>query len=79
MEKYKKENLSIIVRTNIRKYRIMKKLTLQELADKINMSHGYLRDLESLKLNKTPTLETLEKIVDALEIDIKQLFDEIIL
>lgn len=79
MEKYKKENLSIIVRTNIRKYRIMKKLTLQELADKINMSHGYLRDLESLKLNKTPTLETLEKIADALEIDIKQLFDEIIL
>lgn len=57
----------------------MKKLTLQELADKINMSHGYLRDLESLKLNKTPTLETLEKIADALEIDIKQLFDEIIL
>lgn len=77
MNEYTKQNLSLIVRKNIRKYRMERKLTLQELADKTNLSHGYVRDLESFNLDKTPTLETLGKFANALEIDIKQLFDEI--
>lgn len=77
MNNYTKQNLSLMVRKNIRKYRISNKLTLQELADKVNLSHGYVRDLESFNLDKTPTLETLGKFALALGIDIKQLFDEI--
>lgn len=77
MKKYNKEDLSIMVRKNIRKYRKLKKLTFQELADKVNMSHGYIRDLESFKLNKTPSLETLGLIANALNINIKNLFDDI--
>lgn len=77
MEKYSKEKISIIVRTNIRKYRLQKKYTLQELADLTGLTHGYVRDLECLSINKTPLLETLGKFADALDIDIRQLFDEI--
>lgn len=75
--RYSKENLSIIVRKNIRKYRKMRKYTLQELADLTGLTHGYVRDLECLSIEKTPLLETVGKFADALEIDIRQLFDDI--
>jgi transcriptional regulator with XRE-family HTH domain len=75
--KYSKENLSLIVRKNIRKYRKMRKYTLQELADLTGLTHGYVRDLECLSIDKTPLLETIGKFAEALDIDIKQLFDEI--
>ena len=75
--RYSKENLSIIVRKNIRKYRKMRKYTLQELADLTGLTHGYVRDLECLSIDKTPLLETVGKFADALEIDIRQLFDDI--
>ncbi len=75
--RYTKENLSIIVRKNIRKYRLMKNYTMQELADLTGLTHGYVRDLECLTIDKTPLLETIGKFADALEIDIRQLFDNI--
>lgn len=65
-----------MVRKNIRKYRKMRGLTLQELADLTGLTHGYVRDLECLSIDKTPLLETLGKFANALNIDIKQLFDE---
>ena len=55
----------------------MRKYTLQELADLTGLSHGYVIDLECLSIEKTPLLETIGKFADALEIDIRQLFDEI--
>ena len=75
--RYSKENLSIIVRKNIRKYRKMRKYTLQELADLTGLTHGYVRDLECLTIEKTPLLETGGKFADALEIDIRHLFDDV--
>ena len=77
MKRYSKEILSIQVRKNIRKYRKMRGYTLQELADLTGLTHGYVRDLECLTINKTPTLETIGKFADALQIDIRQLFDEV--
>lgn len=50
---------------------------MQELADKADFTHQYVRDLESLGVDKTPTLEALGKFAMALEIDIRQLFDDI--
>ena len=73
---YSKEQLSLIVRKNIKKYRLMRKYTLQELADLTGLTHGYVRDLECLSIDKTPLLETIGKFADALEIDIRQLFDD---
>lgn len=77
MSRYSKHSLSIQVRKNIRKYRLIRNYTLQELADKTNLTHGYVRDLECLTIDKTPTLETIGKFADALEIDIRQLFDDV--
>ena len=77
MSRYSKEALSFIVRVNIRKYRKMRGYTMQELADKTGLTHGYVRDLECLTIDKTPLLETIGKFADALEIDIRQLFDEV--
>ena len=75
--RYTKEYLSLVVRKNIRKYRIMRKYTLQELADLTGLTHGYVRDLECFSIDKTPLLETIGKFADALEIDSRQLFDDI--
>ena len=77
MSRYTKASLSQMVRRNIRKYRKLKDFTMQELADLAGLSHGYVRDLESFGIEKTPLLETLGKIAEALEIDIRQLFDDI--
>ena len=74
--RYTKEKLCIIVRKNIKKYQLMRKYTLQELADLTGLTHGYVRDLECLTIDKTPLLETIGKFADALEIDIRQLFDD---
>lgn len=75
--RYSKKQLSLTVRKNICKYRLMRKYTLQELADLTGLTHGYVRDLECLTIDKTPLLETIGKFADALEIDIRQLFDDI--
>ena len=77
MSRYSNSNLSIQVRKNIRKYRKIRNYTLQELADLTELTHGYVRDLECLTIDKTPTLETIGKFADALQIDIRQLFDEV--
>ncbi len=74
---YTKDNLSLIVRKNIRKYRQLRGYTLQELADRTGLTHGYVRDLECFSIDKTPLLETLGQFANALDIDIKQLFDDI--
>ena len=77
MKLYSKYILSQQVRKNIRKYRLIRGYTMQELADLTQLTHGYVRDLECMTIDKTPTLETIGKFADALEIDIRQLFDDI--
>ena len=77
MKRYSKYILSHQVRKNIRKYRLIRGYTMQELADLTQLTHGYVRDLECMTIDKTPTLETIGKFADALEIDIRQLFDDI--
>ena len=65
-----------IVRKNIKKYRKLANLTQQELADKIEVSMHYISQIESAKPNKYFTLIIIGRIADALNINIKQLFDE---
>lgn len=66
-----------IVRVNIKKYRKLANMTTQELADKSDFTHQFIRDLESLKLTRRPRLDSLGRIANALGIDIRQLFDDI--
>jgi transcriptional regulator with XRE-family HTH domain len=53
--------------------RTSKNITLYKLSKDTNLSRTYLRNLEN---NKTfnPTLRVLEKIANALDVNIKQLF-----
>lgn len=66
-----------VVRSNIKKYRLLLGLTTQQLADKSDFTHQFIRDLESLKIVKRPRLDSISRIADALGIDIRQLFDEV--
>ncbi len=66
-----------LVRYNIKKYRKLAKITSQELADRSGFTHQYIRNLESLKSFQRPRLDTIYRIAQALNIDIKKLFDEI--
>lgn len=67
----------IIIRRNIKKHRLAKKLTQQNLADMIEMSREYICDIENDSRNKHPTISVLGRIADALNIDIKDLFEDV--
>lgn len=66
----------LLVRKNIKGYRLKANLTQQELAENTGFTYQYIRDLESLKLTRRPRLDTLVIIANALNIDIKQLLEE---
>ncbi len=63
-----KKELHAIVCNNIKKYRIQRGLTQQVLAEKIQMSHEYLRQLESEKGQKDFTFYSLYKISQVLDV-----------
>lgn len=69
-------NIYDTVRHNIKKYRLLKKMTQQELADASYLSHGYIREIESSKMCKTFSLDAVEKIANGLGIEVKLLFEE---
>lgn len=64
--------LALRIGKKIVKYREMRKITQEKLAYENDFSKGYLSDIEAGK--KLPSLQLLEKIAEALEVDIKDLF-----
>ncbi len=52
-------------------------MTQQDLADASDLSHGYIREIESLNMGSTFSLDAVEKIANGLGINFKLLFDEI--
>ena len=64
-----------LVSRNIKKQRQLKKLTQEQLANKINYSKQFISNIES-KNHQTFGLGTLWAIALALEINISVLFDE---
>lgn len=69
-------NIYDTVRQNIKKYRQQKGMTQQELADVSFLSHGYIREIESMAMGTTFSLDAVEKIANGLNIEIKLLFEE---
>ena len=63
-----------IVRNNIKKFRIEKQLTQQDLADMIEVSRQYVCDIENEKRVKHPTIAIVGRIADALHIEITNFF-----
>ena len=65
-----------LCRKNIRKHRIEKGLTQQQLADLSELSMHFISEIESTVKNKTFSIETVGRIADALQISIDKLFKE---
>ena len=65
-----------IARKNIKKYRKKLGITAEELSQRCDFSHQFIRSLEALKIVKRPRLDSLYRISKALEIELKDLFDE---
>ena len=76
VNKINNTNIYDTVRINIRKYRKLRGMTQQELADAADLSHGYIREIESRKMSVTFSLDAVEKIANALEIPFYLLFEE---
>lgn len=70
------KNIYDTVRKNIKKYRKERGMTQQELADAADLSHGYIREIESLTMASTFSLDAVEKIANGLNIEFKFLFEE---
>lgn len=60
---------------NIKKYRKEANITQAILAEKIGVSHEFIRRIESEKGKKTFSVETIYKISLALNISIDKLFE----
>lgn len=63
-----------IVRENIKKYRIEKNYTQQELADMAGISRQYIADIENSNRCKHVTIAILGRIADALDVNIELFF-----
>ena len=65
-----------IIRENISKYRELKKLTQQDLADMTELSREYICDIENKNRNKHPSITVVGRIAEALNLDICDLLKE---
>ena len=73
-----KENLYYLVSQNIKKQRKIKGWTQVKLAMKSNISVDYLKKIDTKSgCDKQFSLDTVQKIAKALEIDAKDLFNKL--
>lgn len=64
---YFEPNIYDIIRKNIKKYRNEKGLTSAQLAELIDLDHDFIRQIESLKVAKNFSVDTLYRISVALD------------
>ena len=60
--------------TNLKKYRTEKKLSQEKFAELCDLHRTYISDIECFR--RSISLENIQKIADALEIDTYKLFVE---
>lgn len=65
-----------IIRKNVKKFRLKKGLTQQELADMTELSREYICDIENESRNKHLTIAVLGRIAESLQIDITDFFKQ---
>lgn len=63
------------LKQKLRDLRSSKELSLDKLAEKVNMSKSYLWELEN-RDNVSPSAEKLSKIADALDVTLEYLLDD---
>lgn len=65
-----------IIRKNIKKFRISRNLTQQNLADMADLSREYICDIENDNRNKHLTIAVLGRIAEAMNVHIANFFIE---
>lgn len=66
-----------VIRRNIRKYRKEKGITSAQLAEMVDLSHDFIRQIESEKTRYNFSVETLYKISVALDVSIDMLVKKV--
>ena len=66
-----------VIRYNIKRIRESKNLTQKQIADKANITMNYLSKIESTKMQRGLSIVILGRLADALEVDIRDLFNPI--
>lgn len=65
----------LILSGNVKKFRLMKGITQEKLAELTDLSLSYIKQIESKREFKNVTFTTLEKIAKSLNISIRDLFN----
>ena len=69
------ENIYDTIRRNIKKYRKEKGLTSAQLAEMVELSHDFIRQIESEKVGYNFSVETFYKISVALGVSLDKLIE----
>lgn len=70
------ENIYNNIRKNIKKYRKERGLTSAQLAEMVDLSHDFIRQIESEKVGYNFSVETFYKISVALEVSLDKLIEK---
>ena len=65
-----------VIRRNIKKYRKEKGITAAQLAEMVDLSHDFIRQIESEKVRYNFSVETFYKISVALGVSLDQLIEK---
>lgn len=65
-----------VIRRNLKRIRIEKKVTQDMLWEMTDLSRQYICDIENKNRNKHITISALGRIADALDIPISKLFED---
>lgn len=66
-------NIYNTIRKNIKKYREEKNITSAELAEMVELSHDFIRQIQSEKAGYNFSVETFYKIAKALDVSLDML------
>ena len=69
-------NIYDTIRRNIKKYRKEQKMTAAELAELVDLSHDFIRQIESEKVGNNFSVETLYRISVALGVSLDALIEK---
>lgn len=73
MKKVEATEIYDVIRRNIKKYRKQKNMTSAQLAEKVDLSHDFIRQIESEKVHYNFSVETFYKIAVALGVSLDKL------
>lgn len=77
MKKEDENYIYYIFGQNLKKQRVLKELTQEQLANKSTYNLGFIKNLESKKVHQTASMGTAYKFAQVLGIHITDLFEDL--